>query len=70
MTKIENAIKESGIRKNFIAGKCGVAPITVTQWCKGRTKIKGEHLLILASILNVEPKELMGDINKLQQNFT
>ena len=62
MTKIEFQIKKSGIRKNWIAGKCGVSQTTVTDWAKGRVKIKGIHLLILADLLDVEPVQLIGDI--------
>ena len=62
MTKIEFEIQKSGIRKNWIAGKCGVSQTTVTDWAKGRVKIKGIHLLILADLLDAEPKDLIGDV--------
>jgi transcriptional regulator with XRE-family HTH domain len=62
VTKIEFQISRSGIKKNHIAKRCGVSLPTITAWVQGKTKIKGIHLLILADMLDVEPKELIGDV--------
>lgn len=56
--KIDEAIKESGLKKGYIADKLNVSHDTLTHWCKNRSYPRLDQAVKLADILQRDIKEL------------
>lgn len=55
---IEELIKDSGMKKRFIADKIGVNENTLNNWCKNRSVPKLDQAVQLAEILNCKTDDL------------
>jgi transcriptional regulator with XRE-family HTH domain len=55
---LKDLLKLHGIKQNWLAQKLGVSEVSVSNWVKGKTVPKKEHLEKIARILNVPLKEL------------
>lgn len=60
MTKVEQAIKESGYLKGWIAKQVGIAPGTLSLIIKGESKPSLVVAIKIARILNKSVEELWG----------
>lgn len=54
MTKLNELIKESGLKKEYIAKNVGVSIWTITNWCKGVTWPTLQQALKLKDILRLD----------------
>lgn len=62
MNKIAKVIEEKGLRKRFVADKCGISPGTLSKIISGETKQPSLDVAIkLARILGTTVEELWGD---------
>ncbi|MYL41839.1 helix-turn-helix domain-containing protein [Virgibacillus massiliensis] len=55
---IDERIKQSGLKKKFIANEMGVNKDTLTNWCKNRSMISLNQAVKLADILNCKVENL------------
>ena len=63
MLKINEIIKKSGKKKGYIAKELGIAPSTMTRYCKGYTYPNSKILEKLSKILEVEVSEFFLEKN-------
>lgn len=59
--RIEALAKEKGMSLSFLCGKLGLARNYLSEVKKGKTKISGDRLAIIADILNTTPEYLKGE---------
>lgn len=59
---IEELIKESGLKKRYIADTIGVNENTLTNWIMGRSWPRLNQAIILAKILRCDIDDLYTDI--------
>lgn len=57
MLKINEIIEKSGKKKGYIAKELGIAPSTMTRYCKGYTSPNAKILEKLADILEIDISE-------------
>ena len=62
MTKLAALLSENPIQQKELARKCGVTPAAVNHWVLGNARISATAALIIADILGVEPKDVIGDV--------
>ncbi|EQB35272.1 hypothetical protein M948_19425 [Virgibacillus sp. CM-4] len=55
---IEEHIKKSPYKREYIQNQLGVTANTMTSWVKGRTYPNAKHLFMLADILGVSVDDL------------
>jgi transcriptional regulator with XRE-family HTH domain len=65
MNRIKEVLQEKGIKQTWLAEKLGKSFNIVNDYCNNRRQPSLEILFKIGQILNVEPKEL---INQLEQN--
>lgn len=64
VTLLNELIKESGLKKRFIAEKLGVNLNTITSWVKGTTNPNIDQLIKLKEILHLKSlDELIEKVN-------
>jgi transcriptional regulator with XRE-family HTH domain len=51
---LKDLIKIKGIKQRYIAEKCGVSEVSVSNWVKGKTSPSDENLTKLCQILDVQ----------------
>jgi transcriptional regulator with XRE-family HTH domain len=51
---LKDLIKIKGIKQRYIAEKCGVSEVSVSNWVKGKTSTSDENLTKLCQILDVQ----------------
>ena len=57
---INNAIRESGLKKNFIAKKLGIKYDTLRKKLNGETEFKISEVVELSKILNIKMEVLLN----------
>lgn len=65
MNRIKEVLNEKGIKQKWLAEKLGKSLNMVNDYCNNRRQPTLEVLFRIGEILNVEPKEL---IHQLEQN--
>lgn len=65
MNRIKEVLKERGIKQTWLAERLGKSFCIVNSYVCNRRQPSLEVLFEIAKILNVEPKELIGDKNNL-----
>ena len=50
---LEQKIKQSGLKKSFIAKKIGVSPGTMTKLLKNKTDFKASQICALCNVLEI-----------------
>lgn len=65
MNRIKEVLQEKGIKQTWLAEKLGKSFNIVNDYCNNRRQPSLEILFRIGEILNIEPKEL---INQLEQN--
>ena len=65
MNRIKEVLQEKGIKQTWLAEKLGKSFNIVNDYCNNRRQPSLEILFKIGEILNIEPKEL---INQLDQN--
>lgn len=65
MNRIKEVLQEKGIKQTWLAEKLGKSFNIVNDYCNNRRQPSLEMLFNIGKILNIEPKEL---INQLEQN--
>jgi len=63
MTKINEIILKSGIKKQSLAQKLGVTNTTITRYCNGQSSPTVDTLIKISQILNVDISEFFLPIN-------
>ncbi|MFC6385107.1 helix-turn-helix domain-containing protein [Sporolactobacillus kofuensis] len=64
MNKIARIIEEKGLRKGFIANKCGISPGTLSKIISGETKEPSLSVAIrLARALGTTVEDLWGNMD-------
>ena len=63
MTKLNELIKDSGLKKRYIAGKLGVNLNTISNWVKGTTYPNSNQLVKLKQILNLKSIDELIEAN-------
>ncbi|MCD8094413.1 MAG: helix-turn-helix transcriptional regulator [Bacteroides sp.] len=61
MNRIKEVLEERGIKQTWLAEKLGKSLCIVNAYVCNRRQPSLEVLFEIAEILNVEPKELIGD---------
>lgn len=59
--RIEEAIKDSGLKKIYIAAQLGISRETLRNWCKGISYPSAPELFMLARLLNKKIEELYDE---------
>lgn len=57
MTNVEllqEKIRESGLKKAYIAGKMGIAPNTLTALLKNKAEFKASYIRTICQVLNIQ----------------
>ena len=65
MNRIKEVLEERGIKLTWLAERLGKSFCIVNSYVCNRRQPSLEVLFEIAKILNVEPKELIGDKNNL-----
>ena len=65
MNRIKEVLEERGIKQTWLAERLGKSFCIVNSYVCNRRQPSLEVLFEIAMILNVEPKELIGDKNNL-----
>ncbi|MEC5422411.1 helix-turn-helix transcriptional regulator [Virgibacillus sp. C22-A2] len=55
---VDDLIKNSGLKKSYVAEKIGVNRDTITNWCKNETMPKLDKAVELAELLGVDVNDL------------
>ena len=55
------ALKESGLKDNFVAKKMGVSRITITAWKYGKVIPSMEHLNNISEMFKIEVSNLIEE---------
>lgn len=54
------ALDRSGLRREFVARRCGVKPWTVSKWIAGIHTPDASQQLVLGALLNMDAAEISG----------
>lgn len=56
---LKEKIKESGLKKAYIAGQIGIAPNTLTALLKNKAEFKASQIRTICEVLNIQdPAEI------------
>ena len=68
LTNLEKILIQRGIKQKKIAEICGVSEPTVSYWLamKSRRGIPHEARLIIASFLDIDPDEILNEVDLKQ----
>lgn|SRR5215471_223236 len=61
VTKLRLALMHSGLPQYMVAAQSGMPPSRVSEYALGKKSIPAHHLMALASVLRVNPVDLIGD---------
>lgn len=54
---IATKIKQSGLKKNYVAEQVGITPSTMTRIITGKRKVMADELISFCSVLSVDISE-------------
>lgn len=63
MNRIKEVLKEKGIKQTWLADQLGKSYVVVNGYVQNKNQPRLEVLFEIARILNVEPKELIQNVN-------
>lgn len=55
---LKEIVKASGLKQSYLARKCGVSVVAVSQWVNGKAKPNPQHLERLSELLKVPVQDL------------
>jgi putative transcriptional regulator len=64
MNRIKEVLQEKGIKQTWLAEKLGKSFNIVNDYCNNRRQPSLVMLFRIGAILNIEPKELINDIEQ------
>jgi len=56
---LKELLKEKGLKQKWFADKVGVSEVTVSNWVKGKSYPKEEHLRRISEVLDVPAERLI-----------
>jgi len=62
-TKLKQLMDSRGMKSKWLADKLGISPSLLYLYREG-TRIPGETLLNMAEILDVNPRDLLGNVER------
>lgn len=64
MTKLREVLLSVPYPQYQIAGLCGIHPTKLSAYSRGEKAMSSKHLLALCHVLNVEPEEIIGWVDR------
>ena len=61
MTKLKQILNEKGIKQNWIADQMGLSVASISNFTSGRRRLPKSKAIAIASILNVELKDVQDE---------
>lgn len=58
-TPLAQAIDRAGLRRDFVARRCGVKPWTVSRWLRGASRPDPSQQLALGALLNLDIEDVL-----------
>lgn len=52
----EDVVRESGLKKGFLAEKCGLSRAGFRNCVVGKAEFNARHIIILCELLNISPE--------------
>jgi len=56
---LKELLREKGLKQKWFADKVGVSEVTVSNWVKGKSNPKEEHLRRICEVLDVTAERLI-----------